>query len=240
MHRKSGFFIIAIIFLMAPMLVSGQNVYGLSWGVSVDDEFQYRVDYTGVHFTGDNVSLGDNLLITVDELPNLGFISYFETFPPVAVVNVTYVNGTPIGDHDQWSLIDHLFFICPVGNWSYYQYIFETVEVPDPAVNAYVNRGYSEDSITWSFTIDYRDAMTKLNNTYRFSKSDGVMVSATLYSISTNFRDDTILSIRTYQISRIDSTISLPILVSSAAIIVEVIVVIEIVRRYRGRKVVGD
>ncbi len=240
MNRSIGVLFLILLFAITPTLCSAQNQYGLSWGVSVGDEFQYRIDFTRISFSAENISLTTVLLVTVEELDDLSSYLNPEVYPPRAIVNVTYANGTGIGFFDQWSLIDHLFFIYPVGNWSLYQYVAENWEPSNPLPSVSYAHKFEEDSNSWSLSFEYFDTMDVISNTFHFSKSDGAITTANLHELTQSSRNGTTISIRTYQFTRLNPAITIPILISSAAIILEVIVVIEIVRRYRRRNVVGE
>ncbi|MHA2423383.1 MAG: hypothetical protein ACXAEF_01235 [Candidatus Thorarchaeota archaeon] len=240
MYRRAGIILFTLIVFMFPLSSTAQTTYGLDWGVSVDDEFQYRVDFTRTGYNEEDFSLSGFLLATVIEIPDLSQYSSDEDFPPHIMANVTYLNGTGIGYYDFWIVISHLFMIFPIGNCSHYQHVAENWEPTNPLYNTYFGVRYAEEWYYWSLTYEYSNPSGITNNTYRFSKSDGTLLSATLHTTNLYSRNGSIMGFRTFQFSRVDTVFSIPVIVSSVIIIVEIIIVVEIVRRYRGRKVVAD
>ncbi len=237
--NKRIFTLIALAILWSPVFVSAQDTYGFSWGVSVGDAIPYAIEITTNRT--DNVidTYAEDVIVTVEYLEDLSEYQSHESFPPAAQTNITYANGTEIGFTDP--VIGSIFsiLIFPIGNWTHYKYLTENVIIPD---NTSFVTEFFEDLSAWSLHFDLSSGVSNVQNaTYQFSKVDGALNSFTSYSyVEFGIRNDFVVSqTTTTKISRTATVWFFPTFtISAIAIIAEVIIVIEIFRRYRGRNAV--
>ncbi len=236
MSRRVQFILIIMVLFTSPILASAQNPYGLVWGVSVGDEFHYQVDFVVNSTNNPPQSISEELIATVEEINDLSDYTNPDYFPAPAQINVTYANRTELTYEDLIYSVTQQILILPIGNWTHYNYVFEISEPTQPdqtSVTVY------EDWITWSVESASWSELYMYNYTFHISKSDGVLNSLSMNLVNQYieegevlFRHETIV-----QLTRLglDTSILIPT-ISAVVVIVEIIVVIEIVRRYKGRK----
>jgi len=231
-------FVVSLILLISPTLVSAQDTYGFSWGVSIGDRINYTVDVTSSGYYSYPLSLNEEVILTIEDLPDLTEYTYYQSFPSPAHTNLTYVNGTEIGMDNPLYSYSYSIIVFPIGNWTHYRYLIESMGEIQPGYGVY---RFYEDFSSWSLDFDMNMGSTTQNITYQFSKEDGALIQLSSYNYyEYMLPNGTLLTdTLTTEISRISPIVLGPVAtLSVVAVIVEVIIVLELVRRYRGRNVV--
>ncbi len=105
--------------LLLMVLVTIPSTYavsrhGLYWAVEEGDTFSFHLDI----FENETNLVSETIVLKVTELPNLNTTLEYQNRIPLILYEVTWVNGTDLGDYNQWNYyVEHLAY--PLGNWVY-------------------------------------------------------------------------------------------------------------------------
>ncbi|MFW9921194.1 MAG: hypothetical protein ACFFED_16445 [Candidatus Thorarchaeota archaeon] len=234
-HKNSSAIFISVILFLGPVFVSAQSTYGFSWGVSIGDQIHYSILIVLEGSDSPTRTFSEDVVLTIEDLADLTEYSSYAGFPPPAQANTTYVNGTQIGLDDPIFQYSFTIIVFPIGNWTHYRYLTEGMDISDDDSMVYE---FSEDLSSWSLDFDISYSNDYRNTTYQFSKTDGALLSLlSYYYHEIAIENETLFTqTDTVEITRTNFGVLGPISTLSAiAIIVEIIIVVELFRRYKGR-----
>ncbi|MCF2138106.1 MAG: hypothetical protein K9W43_12820 [Candidatus Thorarchaeota archaeon] len=163
---------ISTIFLLgtvSPTLAASDQ--GLSWGVSVGDEYMFL--YKHVDYSDEKNSRAYNIIVKITDLPeipeNITAINSLYYFPIHPKTDVLFLNRSPVG-----SFIANLpQLVWPVGNWSLWSNLSH--DCINASYSLVYNSTATESKTTWSYTYTAKLSDLTEKSTLTFDKATGVL-----------------------------------------------------------------
>lgn len=166
--NKYSLLLLVSLIVIPVGFAAAANSQGLSWGVSIGDEFMFNVVYeSNIDYS---TPYNEDVVITITNLPTLpdtisstgGFYVFYDT---------EFVNGTD-------TIVSIMGPIAyPVGNWGVFSGILAEAIADAGEGTMYESfEGSVIDSLSiWGYTLSYSYSDSSMTATIHYSKADGVL-----------------------------------------------------------------